>query len=242
MGFTYAAVCLVAFPHTDSYVNTMPAKTATREETKQRTRAALVDAGIALIGELGLDSPSLDAICDRAGFTRGAFYVHFRDRDEFLEAVMERVGAQFLDAVLGDPEGDEKKEAGAKPREGRGLARTMARFLRAVASGEYPLMREGGVRPHQLLDACARSPSIRASYIALAEESVTRLARIVRADQKAGTLRDDADARSIATLLLAAIIGAQTMNELQMKLDLARTAAALSRVLAPKPRWRVNRP
>ena len=204
--------------------------TVSREETKRRTRAALVDAGIALFGEEGLDGPSLDAICERAGFTRGAFYVHFRDRDEFLEAVMDRLGAQFLDAVLVEPDAD----ATAKP--GTGLTRTMARFVGAVAAGEYPLMREGGVRPHQLLDACARSPAIRARYVELAEESVARLAKTVRADQKAGTLRDDLDARAIATFLLAAIIGAQTMNELKMKLDLAGTGAGLLKMLAPAKR------
>jgi AcrR family transcriptional regulator len=192
---------------------------------------ALVDAGIALFGEEGLDAPSLDAICERAGFTRGAFYVHFRDRDEFLQAVMERLGAQFLDAVLVD-EDDGGPVSKAKP--GTALTRTMARFVGAVAAGEYPLMRDGGVRPHQLLDACARSPAIREQYVRLAEESVTRLARIVRADQKAGTLRDDVDDRSVATLLLAAIIGAQTMNELRMKLDLGGTAGAMLRLLAPR--------
>jgi AcrR family transcriptional regulator len=209
---------------------TMPRTTpATREETKMRTRAALVDAGIALFGEEGLDAPSLDAICERAGFTRGAFYVHFRDRDEFLQAVMERLGGQFLDAVL--VEGDD-----ATSKAGTALASTVARFVGAVVAGEYPLMREGGVKPHQLLDACARSPAIRAQYVALAEESVTRLARIVRSDQKAGSVRSDVDDKSIATLLLAAIIGAQTMNELGVKLDLGRTSAAAMRMLAPTKR------
>jgi AcrR family transcriptional regulator len=204
---------------------------STRDETKLRTRAALIDAGIALIGEQGLDAPSLDAICERAGFTRGAFYVHFTDRDAFLEAVMERLGAQFLDAVLAeDPVGG----AAAKP--GTGLARTISRFLQAVAAGDYPLMRDGGIRFHQLLDACARSVPIRTKYVALAEESVTRLAGVVKSDQKAGALRKDVDARSIATLLLAAIIGAQTMFELSMRFDLPRTAAALLKLFAPRKR------
>ncbi len=201
-----------------------PRKTATREETKQQTRAALIDAGIALFASQGLDV-SLDAICDGAGFTRGAFYVHFADRDAFLEVVMERLGAQFLDAVLGVA-GDEDA----------GLAGTAARFFRAVAMNEYPLMREGGVRPHQLLDACARSPAIRERYVALAEESVARLVKIVRADQRAGRVRDDMDARTIATILLAAIIGVQTMNDLRMPVDLARTGLATLRLLAPSPR------
>jgi TetR/AcrR family transcriptional repressor of nem operon len=199
-------------------------KAATREETKQQTRGALIDAGIALFASQGLDV-SLDAICDEAGFTRGAFYVHFADRDAFLEVVMDRLGTQFLDAVLGVA-GDEDA----------GLAGTATRFFRAVAMNEYPLMREGGVRPHQLLDACARSPAIRRRYVALAEESVARLTKIVRADQRAGKVRDDMDAPSIATILLAAIIGVQTMNDLKMPVDLARTGLATLRLLAPKKR------
>jgi AcrR family transcriptional regulator len=195
----------------------------TREETKRETREALIDAGIALFGEEGLDAPSLDAICERAGFTRGAFYVHFADRDAFLEAVMEKVGAQFLDAVLGATGEDDD------------LLTVAARFMRAVATGDYPLMREGGVRPHQLLDACARSPAIRERYVALAEDSVARIARAVRRSQRESTMRDDVDAKAVARILLAAIIGAQTMNELAMPLDLPKTSAGLLRLLAPPP-------
>ena len=72
-----------------------------REATKLETREALVSAGLAEFAEHGLDTPSLDAICARAGFTRGAFYVHFRGREDFLDAVMKRVGARVLDSVLG---------------------------------------------------------------------------------------------------------------------------------------------
>src|SRR5262252_1452795 len=57
-----------------------------RVASMQRTREALIQAGIELFAEKGLDAPSLDEICDRAGYTRGAFYVHFADRDEFVVA------------------------------------------------------------------------------------------------------------------------------------------------------------
>jgi len=221
--FTYASVCEIDFPHTKPYVKQVRnKKPATREEGKQKTREALLLAGVKLFAKHGLDV-SLDAICDEAGFTRGAFYVHFEDRDAFLEGVMERLGTQFLDAVLGVT-GDEEG----------GLLATASRFFLAVAEGDYPLMREGGVRPHQLLDACARSPAIRKRYVALAEESVLRMTRIVRADQKRGTVRDDVDARTIATTLLAAIIGVQTMNDLRMPVDLPTTGLAALRLLAPK--------
>ena len=58
-----------------------------RAESKEFTRQALLKAGLLELIEHGLDTPSLDAICARAGYTRGAFYVHFKDRDDFLVAV-----------------------------------------------------------------------------------------------------------------------------------------------------------
>ncbi len=71
----------------------MPRKTSkkpvSRDETKQRTRDALIQAGLELFTEQGLDVPSLDAICDRAGFTRGAFYVHFADRLQIRHGLIE---------------------------------------------------------------------------------------------------------------------------------------------------------
>jgi TetR/AcrR family transcriptional repressor of nem operon len=202
--------------------------TKSRDEAKLETREALIDAGIALFGEEGLDAPSLDAICERAGYTRGAFYVHFATRDAFLEAVMEKVGQRFLDAVLGPTDDD--------------LGALAARFMRAVATGDYPLMRSNakkpGVRPHQLLDACVRSPAIRARYVALATESTARMARVVGRGQKDGLVRGDVDAGAVATILLAAIIGAQTMRELRMPLDLPGTSAALLRLLTVEPKAR----
>jgi AcrR family transcriptional regulator len=189
-----------------------------REESKKETREALVRAGIVVFGSGGLDA-SLDAICDEAGYTRGAFYVHFADRDAFLIAVMEKVGEEFLDAVLGEREKDGD------------LLATVRRFITAVAKGDYPLMRDGGVRWHQLLDACTRSPAVRERYVALANDSVERMAKLVRAGQRDGLLREDVDARTVATIFLAAIIGAQTMTELEMPIELGKTAGVVLRML-----------
>src|SRR5262249_27064383 len=145
----------------------VPSMTArTRAEIKANTREALIAAGMAEFGEKGLDV-SLDAICARAGYTRGAFYVHFRDRDPLIQAVMERVGAAFLEALFA-----------GRPS----LAGTVARFVEAVATGAYPLTARGGVKPHQLLEACARSGPVRAGYVALIESCIAHLAERVRED------------------------------------------------------------
>ena len=204
-----------------------------RAEAMAETRAALLKAGAALFAAQGLDGPSLDAICERAGFTRGAFYVHFRDREDFLVEVMEREGAPLLDAVLG--------AAGGEPV---GLTGVVERFLESVASGAYPLTRRGGPKPHQLMDACARSKKLRARYVALLAETVTRLTAVIARSQRSGEVRAGVDAEAVATTLLAAVIGAQTMLELGAPLDLAGAGGALLALLAgdskPPPRRRAR--
>ncbi len=196
-----------------------------RHETSQETRDALIRAGIELFGKYGLDTPSLDAICAHAEKTRGAFYVHFADRDAFIVAVMEHIGVPFLDVVLGNPED--------RPED---LAAVVQRFMIAVAAGEYPLIREEGVRPHQLLDACARSEAVRSRYAGLIEQTIARLSEIVSRDQEKQSLRRDARAEDISGILLAAIIGAQTMLELRVNVDMNQLAFALVRMLTTEHR------
>ena len=188
---------------------------STRALTKQKTRESLIQAGMSLFAESGLDGPSLDAICERAGFTRGAFYVHFADRDDFLVAVMEEVGRGFLDAVIG-----------------QGLAPTIERFVASVASGLYPLTKQGGVRPYQLYDACARSPAIRQRYLQIIALAIERLTVVVADGQRQGTLGRAVAADDAAALLLALAIGAHTMLDLELALDYAALARAALTLLS----------
>jgi AcrR family transcriptional regulator len=56
---------------------------------RARTRAALVEAAAALIAERGMQDLSLEAVAERAGMSRGAYYGNFKDRDELFMAVLE---------------------------------------------------------------------------------------------------------------------------------------------------------
>jgi len=192
-----------------------------RAETKLATREALVDAGLALFAERGLDGPSLDDICERAGFTRGAFYVHFRDRDDLLRAVMHRVGRQVLDALFAPADSSADGDVRA----------LVQRFVGAFASGAYPLSRAGGVRPFQLLDACARSPVIRAEYVGLVTDALGRLKTSVRAAQRGGAARSDVPAEDVALVLMSVVVGVQTLLDLELPVNVGQLAASTMRLL-----------
>jgi TetR/AcrR family transcriptional repressor of nem operon len=136
---------------------------------------------------------------------------------------MERVGRHVLDALIGATGQDDD------------LAGVVARFLRGLSTGAYPLTRAGGVRPYQLLDACARSPAVREQYVALVRESVARLGSTLGAGQKKGTVRTDVRADDLGMLLVTIAIGVHTLLDLDVPLDLGRAAGSLMGLWRPGP-------
>ena len=214
----------------------MPSKRAakvpkSRDEAKKETREALIRAGLAAFQEDGLDA-SLDDICDRAGFTRGAFYVHFADREALLVAVMDHVGEAFLASVFAGMGG------GAGGGDGAVTLRTVAeRFVASVKSGTYPLMPPRGKKPmvsmQQLLAACARSKHVRERYKGLVEASVGAVSALAMNDQMTKQIPREVDPAAIGQLMLAIIIGAQTMGELGVAVDPEALTRAMLTLLSP---------
>lgn len=63
---------------------------------REATRARLVEAAIAEFAERGIDATSIEHLCDRAGFTRGAFYSNFSTKDDVCIAILELYGEQAM--------------------------------------------------------------------------------------------------------------------------------------------------
>lgn len=192
-----------------------------REAAKHETREALIAAALEEFAEHGFDTPSLDAICARAGFTRGAFYVHFRTREDLMVAVVEHAMGAFIDAVIaqGDEAGD--------------LERTVTRFADtiAVALGvavphpSAPLPVPASVPFARVLDAISRSPRLRAGFTATLGGATTRLADVARRGQRTGEMRDDIDPTQVAFLLTMVALGTMVALDVGTPMD-PRAAAA----------------
>ena len=54
--------------------------------SRENTRARLLEAAAQVFAEAGLDGASVEAVCERAGFTRGAFYSNFESKDELASS------------------------------------------------------------------------------------------------------------------------------------------------------------
>jgi AcrR family transcriptional regulator len=196
-----------------------------RERTKAETREALIDAAAAEFGARGLDTPSLDAICARAGFTRGAFYVHFRDREELVAAVMQRVLGGFLDAIIATGEEAHDLERTVRRFEDAILFITQPRGARPRRGSPVP----GGVPLHRILEACERSGAIRERFVGLLGEAAERVAKTAVAGQNAATVRRDVPADALGSMLVTLALGFVASVEVGAPFD---AAAARSLVLA----------
>ena len=90
----------------------------TRAAGALQTRQALLDAGAALAEEHGLAGVSVNMVVARAGVAKGTFYVHFKDRAAFVDAMHERfhtrVGAVIDEAIAGLPPGAERLYRGSE--------------------------------------------------------------------------------------------------------------------------------
>jgi TetR/AcrR family transcriptional regulator, transcriptional repressor for nem operon len=203
--------------------------TGKRDAAKQDTRNALIAAGAAEFTEKGIEGASLDAICARAGFTRGAFYVHFKDRDELLAAIVDVLLRGFHDAVISTGEGAD-------------LQTTIARYVAAVLTGSPATRSIGRWQFHNTLAACTRTPALRTRYLELQRQAMAKVAEGVRAGQHDGTVRTDVDPDALAEMLVILTLGITVMNDLKYPLDIARGGATVSTLVStPKRRRKVRK-
>lgn len=197
-----------------------PPSPRTRAETKQATRAALISAAIQEFAEHGLDV-SLDAICARAELTRGAFYVHFEDREALIVATMHEVLGGFVRSLAGT--------AGTE----QPLAAIVRQFF-AGAADERSITRGGkGLRFHHLLDACHRSKSLGDTYRMIVSGARDQIERTITKDQGANRMRTDVSGPALSELLMLVALGIVSANELAVPLDHSRLAATTIALLNP---------
>lgn len=155
-------------------------------------REQLIDAAISVLASEGIGAATTRRITDEAGLALGAFHYAFRNKDDLLEAVMERL-SRGVEEVL---EGSVLEPSQSLERFGETLARTFWNYVEQTPQlqlAQYELtvhaMRDAGLRP-------------------LAELQYERLSvALERALQDHPDLVEHPRRRDVANYLLAALDG-----------------------------------
>jgi AcrR family transcriptional regulator len=76
-----------------------PVGKLTPERRRALTRAALLEAAREVFARRGFNGASLDEIAETAGFTRGAIYKHFENKEDMLFAVYDQMNEEALERI-----------------------------------------------------------------------------------------------------------------------------------------------
>lgn len=68
---------------------------------RQRTRAALQEAALAVFARRGVAGASIEEICEEGGFTRGAFYSNYGTKDDLILEIIDQEFARAVEGASG---------------------------------------------------------------------------------------------------------------------------------------------
>lgn len=129
---------------------------------RARTRQRLMSAAVTVFAERGVIGSSVEEICEAAGFTRGAFYSNFADKDALVLALIEQGVAEEYAAAEEAVTQFKTRGAGLAPADA--VAQVLDRLNHGGRSDRTNLLAQ-----RELLLYAARVPEVRAPYQAFAE-------------------------------------------------------------------------
>jgi len=169
--------------------------TAVTSRRREATRAKLLDAAAQVFAEVGLDAASVEAICERAGFTRGAFYSNFETKDELFLELAGRVARSRVDGV--------RERVALLEREGGALAAggdpldIVQQVLDVSGDDRLAILLMSEIRIHALRDA-----KLAAAFLAQDAEMRASVAQIITDIGAVGLISFRLPADDVARLML----------------------------------------
>lgn len=133
----------------------------------ERRRPQVLDTALAIVLEDGIDAVTMGALAERLGVTRPVVYACFADRDEVLQALLEREQQRLVRDVLGALPTDVAQH---DPR--HMLIETFRALLRAVVANPGPW---------RALFAAGGHPAIASSFASSRATVASRVAPMLSA-------------------------------------------------------------
>lgn len=177
-----------------------------REVTSRRrqTQERLLDAAFEVLAREGLDAASVEAICEAAGFSRGAFYSNFETKTELFLSLIEREHERRLErlrsAVLSLREVPEASSSRSGPS---ALSADQVIEIVEHVLGDQPAERDWFLISMQFELLALRQPDVAPRFLEHERQLVRALAAVL--DDVAAALgqRFVIDSREATALLMA---------------------------------------
>jgi AcrR family transcriptional regulator len=193
----------------------------TQAERSARTRSALIESAARGLSRHGYGNLVLEEVAREAGYTRGALYHQFTDKEDLALAVLRWADGTWQHEV-GEPAAREKDPVAALLATARGHAVLCRRDIARVAMA---LRMEFSGRDHPIGHELDR----------IQEGLVRRLVRLINAGRRQGSIPAGPPARTVAVALIGGLEGAVIALAGQAPDDELLAARAVAGVLGIEP-------
>src|SRR5215216_4059759 len=194
---------------------------STQADRSARTRSALLQSAARELSRYGYGNVILERVASEAGYTRGALYHQFTNKEDLALAVLDWVHERWMREVS-DPARQEPDPVA----ELIALARGHAAFCRRdVARVVMALRVEFSGQDHPVGRAIAR----------ISDGGVKRVARLIDAGRRMGTIPPGPPARTVARAFFGALEGTVIQVAGQAPHDEVLAARAVAGVLGLDP-------
>lgn len=174
-----------------------PPKRRRREETRER----LLEAATGVFARQGFDRSTVDEVVREAGFSKGAFYVHFESKEDLFWAMLkERIDRQheaFNEAI--------------------DFAKPVSDNVRTILHAVFDLVEDDPFWASLFMEFgahAARNEKVRERLAALYDGWRELLVQMLTAGRDAGRIRNDIDIAFTTTVMIAAVEGSVIQSSL----------------------------
>ncbi len=193
----------------------------TQADRSARTRSALLASAAKELSRYGYGNLILERVAAEAGYTRGALYHQFTDKEDLALAVLDWVNENWMREV-----GDPARQGSDPVAELIALARGHAVFCRRdIARVVMALRVEFSGQDHPVGRAIAQ----------ISRAGAKRVARLVNAGRRMGTIPPGPPARAVALAFFGALEGTVIQVAGQTPHDEVLAARAVAGVLGLDP-------
>jgi AcrR family transcriptional regulator len=178
----------------------------TPERRREQTREYLLRAAAEVFAERGFHGASLDQVAAVAGFTKGAVYSNFKNKDDLFLALLESIQQREMDALHATLEASDILPEARLP-DFVGLIRAQTTELGADWNKLY----------QEFVLYAMRNPGARKKLAAFDKASIERVARLIEAERTRHGITTPIHTEHVASIIVALFHGINLMQGLDVQ-------------------------
>lgn len=167
------------------------------------TRLSILQNAFELIYQKGFQATSIDDIIATTQVTKGAFFYHFRNKEEMGIAMIQEVMAPGMQQVM------------VKPLlESKDPVTELYKMMKSLLTAPFFQVQYGCPAVNLIDEMAPLHPAFHEALLELMRSWQKAIETSVRQGKKAGTISADADAKNVAYFMMAGYSGIRNMGKL----------------------------